>query len=175
MKLQITRADGHSYPLSDPAVLIATWFGAGLLPLTPGTWGSLAALPFAWITHLLFGWVGLAAATIVIAALGVWASERMIVLAGRKDPGRVVVDEVAGMFLTLLFAPRLWWAYLIGFVLFRIADIVKPFPAGWCDQHLDGGIGVMADDLVAALWSMLATWALCRFLPWEAWLASFGL
>jgi phosphatidylglycerophosphatase A len=175
MKLQITRADGRSYPLSDPAVLIGTWFGAGLLPLTPGTWGSLAALPFAWIVHWLFGWLGLAVATVAIAALGAWASERLITLAGRKDPGQAVVDEVAGMFLTLLLVPRTWWAYAIGFVLFRIADIVKPFPADWCDKNLNGGVGVMADDLAAALWSMLAAWALCAFLPWERWLAALGL
>lgn len=175
MKLQITRTDGRRYPLSDPAVLIGTWFGSGLLPLTPGTWGSLAALPFAWIIHLLFGWIGLAIATIAVSALGVWASARMIEIAGRKDPGRAVVDEVAGMFLTLLLVPRLWWAYAIGFALFRIADIVKPFPADWCDKHLDGGIGVMADDLAAALWSMLGAWALCTFLPWERWLGALGL
>jgi phosphatidylglycerophosphatase A len=175
MKLQITRADGRRYPLSDPAVLFGTWFGAGLLPLAPGTWGSLAALPCAWVVDLLFGSIGLALATIAIAALGVWASARMIEIAGRKDPGRAVIDEVAGMFLTLLPLPRAWWAYAIGFVLFRVADVVKPFPAGWCDTRLSGGVGVMADDLAAALWSMLGAWALCAFLPWERWLGAVGL
>jgi phosphatidylglycerophosphatase A len=94
---------------------------------------------------------------------------------GREDPGLVVVDEVAGMFLTLVAAPRTWWAYAIGFVLFRVVDIVKPFPAGWCDRHLHGGLGAMLDDVAAALWSLAALWLIATYVPVERLLGAIGL
>lgn len=176
MKLQITRgASLKGMALGHPAALIGTWFGAGLLPLTPGTWGSLAALPFAWVVQLWFGWIGLLVATVLITVAGIWASGALIRHLGREDPGLVVIDEVAGMFLTLVAAPHTWWAYAIGFVLFRIVDIVKPFPAGWCDTQLHGGLGAMLDDVAAALWSLAALWLIATYVPVEQILGTVGL
>ena len=176
MKLQITRgANLQGMALSHPAALIGTWFGAGLLPLTPGTWGSLAALPVAWFVQLWFGWFGLAVATVVITGVGIWASDVLIRHLGREDPGLIVVDEVAGMFLTLIAAPHTWWGFAIAFVLFRAADIIKPFPADWCDKQLHGGLGTMLDDVVAALWSLAAMWLIATYVPVERILGAIGL
>lgn len=165
MKFQPTHRGLNGASLADPATLAATWFGVGLIPIASGTWGSLAALPFAWIIHLWFGAIGLLIGTAAVAALGVWASDVVIRRLGREDPGAIVIDEVAGMWLTLILAPRTWWAYAIGFVLFRAADIVKPWPAGWADRHLHGGLGAMADDMLAALWSALALHLIVTFVP----------
>jgi phosphatidylglycerophosphatase A len=142
---------------SPGATLLATGFGAGLLPKAPGTWGSLLAVALGeglLATAGLPGLVSLAAASTV---LGVPAAGRVAALRGREDPAEVVVDEVAGqsIALALLHAvpspaafPARWGLVLLAFVLFRVLDIKKP---GWIDrlQSLPGGWGVMADDLLA--------------------------
>ena len=137
---------------------IATVLGIGRLPGAPGTWGSLAAIPLAWSLHYLGGFALLAAATVAVTALGYWASK--VYLAGRQeDPSEVVIDEVAGMLLTLwpLSAglsmagtdPGVfpWPGWVGGFLLFRFFDLVKPPPVNWADRP--GPLGVMLDDLVA--------------------------
>ena len=113
----------------EPASIVATWFWSGLMPFASGTWGSLAALPFAWVIQTYYGATGLIIATLVTTVIGLWASNVLVARGTVNDPGFIVIDEVAAMFLTLIAAPRTWWAYAIGFVLFRIADIVKPWPA----------------------------------------------
>jgi phosphatidylglycerophosphatase A len=122
----------------------------------PGTWGSFAALPLAWLLVYLGGTWLLALATLVVSLVGWWAAERYIRAHGNEDPGDVVIDEVAGQWLTLLPAGGDIGLMAAGFVLFRIADIVKPWPAGWADRSIKGGLGTMVDDLLAALWSGLA-------------------
>jgi phosphatidylglycerophosphatase A len=143
-------------PLSDPAGLLATWFGVGLMRYAPGTWGSFAALPLAWLLFYLGGTWLLAVGTVVVSLVGWWAAERYIRAHGTEDPGDVVIDEVAGQWLTLLPAGGDIGLMAAGFVLFRIADILKPWPAGWADRHIKGGLGTMVDDLLAAIWSGLA-------------------
>ena len=135
---------------TNPALLLATWFGAGLLPRAPGTWGSLAALPFAWIIASLGGWPALLAASILVFLVGVWASNHAIEKTGLTDPGLVVIDEVAGQWLVLLLTPPNFLLYAIGFGLFRLLDITKPWPANWADRSVGGGLGVMLDDVLAA-------------------------
>jgi phosphatidylglycerophosphatase A len=149
----------------EPAAIVATWFGSGLIPFAAGTWGSLAALPFAWVIHSYWGAAGLIVATIVATIAGIWASNVLSARSSVNDPGFIVIDEVAAMFLTLIAAPRTWWAYAIGFLLFRIADIVKPWPASWCDREVHGGLGVMLDDLVAGVYACAATWAITYYFP----------
>lgn len=174
MKLRFTYGKlPQGLTLRDPATLLATWFGSGLVPFASGTWGTLAALPFAWILWMLGGWWLLLLGMIGVSALGVWASDKIGGRTGVKDAGFVVIDEVAGMWLTLLFAPFEIWAWALAFFLFRAADIVKPFPAGWADTKLSGGIGVMADDLFAALWSGVAIWFVAAYLPVDDVLARF--
>lgn len=147
-----------------PSGVIATWFGAGLLPRAPGTWGSLAALPFAWAIARAGGWPALAVATALVFALGVWAAGQEARHTGAQDPGSIVIDEVAGQWLTLLFAPLDPLSYALGFVLFRIADITKPWPASWADRKIKGGIGIMLDDLLAAAYALLVMLAYRRFI-----------
>ncbi|TAN64616.1 MAG: phosphatidylglycerophosphatase A [Magnetospirillum sp.] len=133
-----------------PAALAATWFGTGLLPKAPGTWGSAAALPFAWGLMTLGGRPLLLAATLVCFLVGWWASAIYVARTNAADPGEVVIDEVAGQWLVLSMAPLDPVAYLAGFALFRLFDVWKPWPIGWADDSIGGGLGVMVDDILAA-------------------------
>jgi len=140
-------------PFFHPACLLATWFGSGLLPKMPGTWGSLAALPFG----IALAWAGGAWALCLGAALvflvGIWASGVYARAAGVEDPGAVVIDEVAGQWLVL--APIAGQLALVplAFLLFRIFDTWKPWPIGWLEHRVKGGFGIMLDDLAAALYA----------------------
>lgn len=138
-----------------PATLIATWFGAGLAPYAPGTWGSIAALPFAWAIAFCFGPLALLAAAILIFFIGIWAAGRYAQASDAKDPGQIVVDEVAGQWLALVAVPLDPFAYLAAFGLFRLCDIAKPWPASWADRKLGGGVGVMLDDMIAGGYALL--------------------
>ena len=153
-------------PLSPlhPAALIATWLGSGLLPKIPGTWGSLAALPFAYGLALLGGPWLLAIAAVLVFAIGVWASEVYARRHGLEDPGAVVVDEVAGQWLTLVPVALHLEYYLLAFLLFRFFDIVKPWPVSWADRKLKGGFGIMADDVIAAFYALAVLGAVLWFL-----------
>jgi phosphatidylglycerophosphatase A len=141
-------------------VVLATWFGAGLLPFMPGSWGSLAALPCAWAIHSLWGTTGLTLAVAMIFALGWWAAETVARASPIKDPGAIVIDEIAGQWLVLLPAPLDPLAYTAAFALFRIFDIWKPWPVRWADRHVHGGLGIMLDDLLAAIYAGLVLLAL---------------
>lgn len=148
---------------TDPiAAAIATWFGCGKFPWAPGTVGSLGAiipvLPLLWTGADWWRWLlaGLVAVTLVP---GVWASSEYERISGRKDPAPVVVDEVLGQWITLAFATKLNWASLgLGFLLFRAFDIVKPFPVRQAERF-PGGVGIVADDLVAGLYAGLVLYA----------------
>jgi len=142
--------------LRHPAVLLATWFGAGLLPGAPGSWASLAALPFAFAWRSLFGAAGLALAAVLAFAAGCWAAQRVIAATGADDPGAIVIDEVAAQWLVLLTAPMEPLAWALAFLLFRLFDIVKPWPVSWVDRRVRGGLGVMLDDVLAAGYAALA-------------------
>lgn len=143
---------------------LATWFGCGLSPVTSGTVGSLGALPFAYIIHVSFGAFGLMVASILMFAVGVWASNQYLAkMESSEDPGEIVVDEVAGQWLALsLFFPT-WQSYLVGFVLFRFFDIFKPWPVSWADRKIKGGMGVMLDDMLAGLYPAVVYVALLAF------------
>jgi phosphatidylglycerophosphatase A len=137
------------------ALALATCFGIGDWPKAPGTWASLVALPFAWLIHSTFGMVGLLAAATIVFLIGWWASSIYVAWSGREDPSAVVIDEVAGQWLTLVLAdPRRWWLWLVGFVAFRLFDIVKPWPVSWADRNVKGGLGVMLDDVLAGLYGV---------------------
>ncbi len=120
--------------------------------MAPGTAGSLVALVALWL--IPFSLSSLLLTLVFVILLGVWASTRSERLLGRKDPGQVVIDEVAGMILSVLTLPRAPLVLLLAFVLFRLFDIVKPFPARQ-SQHFPGGIGVMLDDLVAGAYTLV--------------------
>lgn len=137
--------------LADPAVMAATVFGIGWLPKAPGTWGSLAALPVGW---WLMGHGGpwmLAAVAVVVFVVGVWACAGYARATGTHDAGACVIDEVVGQWLVLLVTPLDPLFYLGAFLLFRFFDILKPWPTGWADRNIHGGLGVMLDDVLAGL------------------------
>lgn len=144
------------------ARLIASWFGAGFLPWAPGTWGSLAALPFAWAIIVLGSKLWLLAAAVVVFIVGCIAADRAARDGADRDPGWIVIDEVAGQWLTLLVLPVNWLGFSIGFVLFRLFDIWKPWPVRWVERRYGGGFGIMIDDVLAALYAMLVV-AIGRF------------
>lgn len=149
-----------------PAHLMATWFGAGLLPKAPGTWGSLAALPFAYGLLSLFPspWVLLLGAVILFVP-GCWASAKYASSTGRPDPGAVVVDEVVGQWMVLAIAPFSPMGWIMAFLLFRLFDILKPWPISLADRHIKGGFGIMIDDVIAAVFAMVIMLALGLFIP----------
>jgi phosphatidylglycerophosphatase A len=134
----------------DPWLWLATAGGVGLAPFAPGTWGSaLAALAYLWLGAA--GWEVQGLAIIAVTLVGVRAAGCAEAAWGGKDPGAVVVDEVAGQWLTLLLLPPRWPVVIAGFLLFRLLDVTKPPPCRWLERHLPGGWGVMADDLAAGL------------------------
>ncbi|MFZ5915014.1 MAG: phosphatidylglycerophosphatase A [Pseudomonadota bacterium] len=139
-----------------PVTLTATWCGAGLLPGAPGSWGSLAALPFAWGITLTAGPWGLLMAAFCVFIAGCWAAAHYSRCAGQKDCQHVVIDEVAGQWIALSFAPVDPFVYFWAFFLFRVLDIFKPWPANLADRVLSGGWGIMLDDVIAGTYAALA-------------------
>jgi phosphatidylglycerophosphatase A len=137
------------------AVFIATVGYCGYSPFAPGTVGSAAGLLF----YVLVWWTGSPIVEVVMIAglfvAGVWAGTTAERYFGGVDPGPIVMDEVVGMLITLAFIPVGWSGALVGFVLFRIFDVIKPFPAGRLEA-LHGGLGVMADDAMAAVYANLS-------------------
>ncbi len=135
--------------------LISTWFYVGKSRYAPGTVGSLATLPLVYLLHSYLGAGSVIIFVIIISLLGTIASERFSKAIGINDPGMIVVDEVAGQALALTFAGINLYLYLIGFILFRLFDITKPWPIGWADQKVSGGLGIMLDDILAGFISMI--------------------
>jgi len=151
-------------PLFHPARVAATFFWVGHAPRAPGTWGSLAAMPFAWLLLSHGGWQVLAVAAVLVTLVGFWASGLYAQALGSKDPGEVVIDEVAGQWIALLPAALDPVSFAVGFAAFRLFDITKPFPAGWADRKLEGAAGIMIDDLFAGLYAALVVLAYQHFL-----------
>jgi phosphatidylglycerophosphatase A len=145
---------------------IATVVGVGTLPIAPGTAGSLVAVPLlpalAALRTVAPG--SYALVVIVLVALAIWAAGRAEELLGAQDHSRIVVDEVVGMIVAGVLLPGTWLAAGIAFLLFRIFDTVKPFPADFIDGRIEGGIGVVGDDLVAGLYAGLVGRLLLEFL-----------
>lgn len=143
------------------ASAIATWFGCGYWPWGPGTAGSLAAILIAFVSDWPpWHFAVLAAA---ITPLSIWAAGVEARSSGREDPGHIVVDEVAGQWITLSSAATLdWKTALTALLLFRIFDIIKPYPARQF-ENLPGGLGIMADDIMAGVYGALVLAGLQRF------------
>jgi phosphatidylglycerophosphatase A len=131
--------------------LVATAFGAGYSPRAPGTCGTAVAVPLAWALASLSMWeFGLVALGVTL--VGVVCAQRADRAWGTEDNQRIVIDEVAGYLVTVLPVDRGSWAPLaVGFVIFRVLDIVKPPPVRWLDEHLPGGWGVVMDDVAAGV------------------------
>ncbi len=149
------------FALAHPAHFLALGFGAGLASFAPGTWGTLVAFPLffalSWLSAPLY-W-----SVVGLAVLGgIWVCDVTGRALGVHDHGGIVWDEIAAFLLVLPFAPPTWWGYLLAFLLFRLFDIWKPYPIGWLDAHVHGGLGVMLDDVMAAVYSIVLL-AVLRF------------
>jgi phosphatidylglycerophosphatase A len=139
-------------PLDRAAYVLSIWFGCGLVPRAPGTAGTVGAFPLYWLVRPL-GPAAVAGVALVVTVVGLWASHRTSRLLGQKDPQIVCIDEVAGVLFTWAAVPDGWLGTLVGFALFRITDVIKPWPAR-AAERLPGGFGIMLDDLFAAAWSI---------------------
>jgi phosphatidylglycerophosphatase A len=130
--------------------LLATMFGIGKVPKGSGTLASLVTLPIAWGLSKS-GPLIYMAIVVLLAPIGIWASEAYEKKSGTHDSSEIVIDEFVGMLITMTWLPWTWQSILLGFALFRILDIFKPFPIGFLDQKMPGGAGVMADDIAAGM------------------------
>lgn len=150
----LTTAQRHAL-LSTPAGWLACGFGSGLMPIAQGTFGSLASI-LPWLLGRHLPWPLYVLVIVLGFAIGVWACD----VAGRKlgvdDHRSLVWDEFVGQWIALLpalWAP--WWAVVIGFALFRLFDVWKPWPIGYVDRHVKGGLGVMVDDVIAGVFAAI--------------------
>ncbi len=148
------------------ATLVATFFGVGLLRPGPGTWGSAATVVLWWLASrgIAPGWQPLAAIVLATLAVvvGIPASTQVCRATGLKDPQFVVIDEVAGQLITLIAAPVAWKSLLLGFILFRGFDIVKPPPVRQL-EHLPEGFGIVIDDVGAGLYALAVMQVVLHF------------
>ena len=137
--------------ISDPWFFLAFGFGSGLAPRAPGSWGSLVGLVLYILAVQLAGMpqVYFVAIILIAFAAGVYVCGRVARELGVHDHGGIVWDEFVGLWLALFALPSGWLWPLIGFALFRFFDIVKPFPIGWFDRQVKGGLGIMVDDVLA--------------------------
>ncbi len=153
--------------------IIATWFGSGLLPKAPGTWGSLAAIPFAYIISIYTCSYALISGIVALFFIGIWVSNKIEENVQIKDPGFIVVDEVVGQWIALLPLPFLYrildsnsfycfsaFIVIVAFIAFRAFDIWKPWPVNYADKNISGGYGIMFDDVIAGMYALIVTSAL---------------
>lgn len=138
-----------------PAHCIALGFGAGLSPVAPGTVGTLVAIPLAMLLRRATGDAGYIVAVVLLTLIGIWAAARTSRSLGVDDHGGIVIDEIAAFVALLFFVGDEIWRIAFAFALFRAFDIVKPPPIRWVDAHIKGGVGVMADDVVAAAFALV--------------------
>ena len=140
--------------LTDPVNFVAFGFGTGLAPFAPGTVGSLPGVLLAWLMLDMGIYLQLGVAVALFMA-GIWICGESARRIGVHDHGGIVWDEICGMYITLLLAPPGVLGFALAFVLFRFFDIVKPWPIRDLDHRLGGGLGIMLDDLVAALYALI--------------------
>ena len=153
------------------ALVIATYFGLGLSPKAPGTVGSIGTIPLAFVLAYFFGLYGILVAAIIVTVVGIIATDAVISGQEDKDPGKVVIDEVAGQLLAFVLVSdnlyhntELWWIYLAGLAAFRFFDICKMGPVKWFDSKMKNAYGVMMDDVCAGLMASVIVWMIFKYL-----------
>ncbi|MCF6189574.1 MAG: phosphatidylglycerophosphatase A [Cocleimonas sp.] len=150
--------------LSSPVHFLAFGFGSGLAPFAPGTFGTLAAIPL----YLLMQGLSLPiylAITAIVCVVGVWICGKSSEKLGVHDHSGIVWDEFAGYFVTMIAAPAGWLWILIGFALFRLFDIWKPWPISVLDKQVHGGLGIMVDDILAGVFALIFLQIFANFIP----------
>lgn len=148
-----------------PICLLAFGFGSGLAPVAPGTFGTLPALPLAFVLTLMGidGWL-LAFVCVCLFMWGIRICSYTEKALGKQDYGGIVWDEIVAMLLVLAFVPFHWQWWLWAFIVFRLFDALKPWPIKWFDRRFHGGFGIMIDDLIAALMTLLVLHLAARLL-----------
>lgn len=138
--------------------ILASYFGVGFCPFASGTAGSLMSLPLAVLAGYYGGTIGIVIAVLLVFALGIWATKEVLKTSKSQDPSLVVIDETAGQLISFALVGNLlyqsfdkWYLYIIGFVLFRVFDIIKLGPVKWADSKLHNAWGVMLDDIFAGM------------------------
>ncbi len=149
--------------LANPVQMLAFGFGSGLAKKAPGTMGTLVAVPMYYGLVQLSEVVYLATMLLVIVA-GVWICGKASEEIGVHDHGGIVWDEIAGYLLTMYWVTFSWQSMALGFVLFRVFDILKPWPINWLDRRVEGGFGIMVDDLLAALMAAACLFIIMSFI-----------
>lgn len=134
----------------NPILFLAFGFGSGLVKKMPGTVGTVAAIPVYLVLIQLDLWL-YSLLTVLSILIGFTICGRAAEMLGEHDFGGIVWDEIAGFLITMWLVPFSWYAVLLGFILFRIFDIFKPWPIKWIDQKVGGGIGIMLDDVLAGM------------------------
>jgi len=145
----------HKIVLHNPIHFLSFGFGAGLSPIAPGTAGTIVAIPI----FLLLSEMALIfylAAILFIFVFGCWASSLTASALKVHDHPGIVIDEIAGYLITMILVPVTWYWVILGFIFFRLFDIWKPWPISIVDKNMDGGLGIMLDDVVAGLFSLLS-------------------
>jgi len=143
--------------MTDPALFLAFGFGSGLAKKAPGTCGTLAAIPLYWLM-IQAGLPIYSLLTVIATVAGIRICGIAADKLGEHDFGGIVWDEVAGYLITMWLVPFSWQTALLGFVLFRIFDIIKPWPIKWIDQKVQGGLGIMLDDVLAGVFAGALLW-----------------
>ena len=140
----------ENFRIANPIHFLALGFGSGLLPKAPGTYGTLAAIPLYLLLAPSTTSVYLAI-VIIMSIAGVYICGKAAEDAGVHDHGAIVWDEIVGFLITMILVPLTWQSVVVGFILFRIFDIFKPWPISFVDKNLHGGLGIMVDDILAGL------------------------
>ena len=143
----------HAHLLKNPIHFLSLGFGSGLAPKAPGTFGTLAAIPVVILAACL-GNPGFIIATVVACVVGVYLCGYTAKAMGEHDHPAIVWDEIAGYMVAMIAVPVSWQTLLVAFILFRIFDILKPWPIRYLDKHVHGGLGIMIDDILAGLASL---------------------
>lgn len=149
--------------MTDPVHILAFGFGSGLAPKAPGTFGSIVGALIAGLMLSLTP-ATYVVVTILSIVLGIWLCGASSTKLGVHDHGGIVWDEIAGMMITYFMLPSGWWWLILGFVLFRLFDIIKPWPISWLDKRVHGGFGIMIDDVVAGIFALAVLQVLSRFI-----------
>jgi phosphatidylglycerophosphatase A len=152
--------------LTNPIHFLALGFGSGLAPKAPGTFGTLAALPLVVLLSLSTPFWLYIVLAVLGSVVGIWICGKAASDMGVHDDSSIVWDEVIGMMITMCAVPMSWQNIVVGFILFRLFDIAKPWPISYLDKNLHGGLGIMLDDVVAGL----AALACMQFILYQGWL-----
>lgn len=148
--------------LKRPVCFLGLGFGSGLAPKAPGTFGTLAAVPIYYLIKDVPLAIYLAIVLVAFIA-GIWICQKSAEWLQKDDPSAVVWDEIVGYLITMIAAPSGWQWMVVGFILFRVFDILKPWPISWADKSLHGGFGIMIDDVIAGLFAAMCMQALFIF------------